>query len=87
MVDVQIGMMETGRVQASQSSSQLACDAPPAPCISFPSQDYSQLHPRRFPDQQESAAPIILARRQPLRTGKAFTLERLQHPRLAQAAR
>ena len=51
---------------------------PPPASVLLRGENDSQFAPRRFAHQQESTALPILARRQPLRTGKTFALERLQ---------
>ena len=79
MMGVEIGMVEPGCVQTRQRGAQAARHAPPLSRPFFCGEDSSEFHPRRFAHQQKRAALAILARRQPLRAGQSFALERLQH--------
>jgi hypothetical protein len=87
MVGVQVGMAKAGAVQASQRRAKVARDLPPARGIFLRLQEGPQLHPRHLAHQKEGPSLTVLAGRQPFRPANAFALERLQHPRLAEAPR
>ncbi len=88
MLGVEVGLVEAGAVDLGQKCAEPPRQAPPAGSVAVVAQVRPQIDsPRDLAHQQESAAVLILAGRDPLWTADVLPLERVEQARLAHRAR